>query len=227
MSVVERVNKAWDRIDAWYKQNAPKYELPKGATDAELDELAKKLNVTLPEELRVSLKRHNGFEDGKWPKGCLCSADRVPKEWEVWTDCLRDGDFDDEEVESDGTFQAKWWVEAWVPIDADGGGNGFVIDLAPGPKGKIGQILFMDHEAGPSGPTHPDYAAYLEEIADQLEKGRYVMTEDNYIEDMEGAVDEDGEGDEEDEDEDGDDGEEYEEEEEEEEKPKNKKKVKK
>ena len=227
MSAVERVNKAWDRIEVWYAKNAPKWTLSAGTSDEEIDAVAKHLEVTFPEELRVSLKRHNGIEDGHWPKGWLLPVNSIKDEWWSWTETERGGDFVDDDVETDGTFQKKFWCDKWVPIDGDGGGNCHILDLAPGPKGRIGQVLFFDHEVGPSKSDFPDFAGYLEAIADGLEKGRYYVEGDTYIADKEG--DEDGEGDEDEEGDEGDEDEEDEEdaEDEEEEKPKNKKKVKK
>ncbi|MEV0456672.1 SMI1/KNR4 family protein [Catellatospora methionotrophica] len=35
---------------------------------------------------------------------------------------------------------------AWFVVGDDGGGNLYVVDLAPGPQGTIGQVLFVDHE---------------------------------------------------------------------------------
>ncbi len=34
---------------------------------------------------------------------------------------------------------------AWFPIGADGSGNVYVVDLRPGPRGTVGQVLFVDH----------------------------------------------------------------------------------
>ena len=45
-----------------------------------------------------------------------------------------------------GRVQALGFSPAWVPLGDDWGGNYFVADLAPGPNGTIGQILFVDHE---------------------------------------------------------------------------------
>lgn len=35
---------------------------------------------------------------------------------------------------------------AWFIVGDDGGGNLFVADLAPGPRGHVGQVLYVDHE---------------------------------------------------------------------------------
>ena len=226
MSAVERVNKAWDRIEAWYKKNLPGWKPRSGASDTAIDALAKHMKVTFPEELRVSLKRHNGIEDLKWPGGSLLSLVEIQMEWDTWTEMARAGEFDDERVESDGTFQPKRWCEAWIPIDSDGGGNCNMMDLAPGSKGRIGQMLYFDHEKGPEKSEYPDYPGYLEAIADGFEKGRYSVDDDAIIDNE--ADGEEGEDDDDDEEEDYDEEEEEDEEEdEEEEKSKLKKKVKK
>lgn len=34
----------------------------------------------------------------------------------------------------------------WFPIGHDWGGNVYAVDLAPGPEGVVGQVLFLDHE---------------------------------------------------------------------------------
>lgn len=49
-------------------------------------------------------------------------------------------------VDPAGRVQPLGFSPAWVPIGDDWGGNYFVADLAPGPNGAIGQILFVDHE---------------------------------------------------------------------------------
>ncbi|MBB5867315.1 cell wall assembly regulator SMI1 [Allocatelliglobosispora scoriae] len=42
--------------------------------------------------------------------------------------------------------QALATSPAWFVIGDDWGGNLYVVDLAPGPQGTVGQVLFVDHE---------------------------------------------------------------------------------
>ena len=199
MSAVERVNKAWDRIDSWYAKNKPDETLTEGVTDEQINAVEKHIKLAFPEELRVSLKRHNGFNDWPETRGYLFPLDVIQSEWQFWCEAVKEGDFDDcppVEVPSDGSVQETWWCEGLIPID---GGDGIhnVIDLAPGPKGRVGQILFFNNEEGLS-KVYPDYASYLEHVADSIEK-QGINGEGDQSEE-EGA-EEAGEGEEEDEDE--------------------------
>lgn len=56
-----------------------------------------------------------------------------------------------------GRMQQLAASPAWFVIGDDGGGNLHVVDLAPGPQGTFGQVLFVDHEmsAGARGPAAP------------------------------------------------------------------------
>ena len=134
-SAVERVNKAWDRIDAWYARNVTNWTLPGGASDEEIDDLAKHLNLTFPEEFRVSLKRHNGVESGNWAgfKGYLLSIQDIKEEWDGWMAPKRDGTHDEYEIAKSDIWKEEYWCEGWVPIDIEDG-YGLVMNLAPGPN---------------------------------------------------------------------------------------------
>ncbi|MEU6073905.1 SMI1/KNR4 family protein [Micromonospora sp. NPDC047074] len=45
-----------------------------------------------------------------------------------------------------GRMQQLAASPAWFVVGDDGGGNLYVVDLAPGPQGTFGQVLFVDHE---------------------------------------------------------------------------------
>ncbi|GAA3234236.1 SMI1/KNR4 family protein [Dactylosporangium siamense] len=45
-----------------------------------------------------------------------------------------------------GRVQALASSPAWFVVGDDWGGNLYVVDLAPGPRGTVGQVLFVDHE---------------------------------------------------------------------------------
>jgi len=176
---VSEIARAWSRLEAWYAAQDAADRLRPGATPEQLDALEGFLGFTLPAELGESLRRHDGSGQGEWPTGTLLGTAGIRSEADVWRELLDGGDFDDnaDHDASEGRDEIRrgWWAHGWIPLDADGAGNGAVIDTTPGPAGQAGQIIDMDHEAGPSGPQHPTLAAYLHAIADRLDAGEFVM----------------------------------------------------
>ncbi len=189
MSQVERVNVAWERIEKWFSEKAPGMELGAAASAAEITAVETHIGFALPEELKASLMRHNGVEN--WTKVELLSTNDIQREWDCWAGLVDDGTFDDQVGENwTDSLQKCWYDKKWIPLDADGGGNGSMIDLNPGDKGTVGQIIYMDHEVGPNGPVFADLATYLEKAAQDLEGGKYRV-EDGYLEEIEGEEDDD------------------------------------
>ncbi len=162
---VERVNDAWEMIEEWFAKNKPEYKLNPGASEEEIQKLETHLGQTIPDALKASLKRHNGVEEIQWPKGEFLSVESIIRDWDMRTGLF---DSQDETDHKDGMIKSGWWRKEWIPIDADGAGNGACLDLAPGAKGQKGQIIDFDHECGPSGPNHEELGEYLEECYDEL-----------------------------------------------------------
>ncbi|GAA0595167.1 SMI1/KNR4 family protein [Streptomyces crystallinus] len=178
----DAVASVWEDIEQWYAaQGGPHLLLPP-ARDEQIDSVEATLGVQLPEEVRTSLRRHDGTADGGWPKGRLLSCDGILSETGVWRELLADGTFDDLKGFHSGGKALKpgWWNTGWVCVDADGAGNGSALDLSPGPEGKVGQVIDMDHEVGPSGPIAGDFVGYLRDIAARLEE--FSVVDGQYVE---------------------------------------------
>jgi len=163
---VQRVNDAWEMIEEWFAKNKPEYKLAPGASDAEIEKLETHLGMAIPDALKASLKRHNGVDELEWPKGEFLSIESIIRDWDMRTGIFEG--LDEEADQEEGMIKAGWWHKEWIPIDADGAGNGACMDLAPGPKGKKGQIIDFDHESGPNGPHFEDLGEYLEAVCDDL-----------------------------------------------------------
>jgi len=165
MSEVYRIDDAWEMIEEWFAKKEPTFKLNPGASAADIEKLETRIGLTLPEELKASLMRHDGVDELHWPKGEFCSVESILRDWEMRADIFAEEE--DKDAEG-GVMKAGWWRKGWIPIDADGAGNGTCIDLVPGSKGKKGQIIDFDHETGPNGPHYDDFADYLEAMVDEL-----------------------------------------------------------
>lgn len=84
----------------------------------------------------------------------------------------------------DGQLARVYWSPKWVGIAVDGCGNEICVDLAPGPRGKNGQILAMEFQDG-QGPYLSGFADLKDLLAQHIEavrEGRYEIDEEGAIE---------------------------------------------
>ena len=158
---VDRVNAAWDRIEAVLDDDA----LGGPATEAELDQLQADLGVTLPDYVRASWLRHGSVDGEPWDGGWIAAPASILNDYKLWTKLQADGEFDDfENADGQGAdSEGKWYHEAWIPLVMDFGGNNYCLDM------RSGRLVSMDHEVGSEFLDYADWPAYLEAAADSLE----------------------------------------------------------
>lgn len=130
-----------------------------GATDAEIAAAEASLGVALPDELkllyRVARPRWEGRDDDKetgervyeaigcelFPLDELYVADAAsrPCPWKY-------GAMDAVVTPPDAAVQGLVGSPGWIAFSDNGGGDRIAIDLTPGPRGHIGQIIMISHE---------------------------------------------------------------------------------
>lgn len=171
----------WERIEAWYAAQGASHLLNPGASEEAITEAEKQIGVQFPEELRESLRRHNGTGgsgDWGWIHGNLNSIREIIEETKMWHELSEVGEFEDNDEhdasQGQNSIKRGWWNRGWIHVDADGLGNGAVVDMSPGPNGVTGQIIDMDHEAGPSGPNFLSFKDYLLDVANKLDTQEYT-----------------------------------------------------
>jgi cell wall assembly regulator SMI1 len=71
------------------------------------------------------------------------------------------------------------WHTGWIPIAEDGCGNLYCVDLAPGPAGRVGQVIKWENAGGPFASSSTDLAELLERYATALESGRHRYESDS------------------------------------------------
>ncbi|GME79936.1 unnamed protein product [[Candida] boidinii] len=144
------VSEAWETFDNWLIANWKEgYDaLCPPATDEEIKSLEDKLNVTLPEQYKESLKCHNGQSNicGLIYGYEYLSTEKVYTQWKKRQS--EDGDdgalIDLKSLPRDSTgVSTECFDLGWIPITSDGGGNHYCLDLAPdlSKNGKVGQII--------------------------------------------------------------------------------------
>ena len=160
------------------------YTLNAGAAEADFVRLEAVLGYALPEEFKELYRVADG-ESGT--AGVLASEEwlsieRIIEEYGVWKNLLDDGIFADDdgtpydcEPENTAIKGDLWWNPKWIPLTADGGGNGKMIDMDPTERGTAGQIIQMWHDDAARSKEADSLRGFLTQYAQDLEDGKYVL----------------------------------------------------
>jgi cell wall assembly regulator SMI1 len=171
----QHVASLWNRIHAHLAVNDSyvRAHLGPPATEAQIRALEEAIGYRLPADYRASLAIHDGQKEGfvgAMDGLSLNSLEETLQDWRVMEELLRAGAFDEPCESPEEGLQAGWWNRGWLPIVSDNG-NSINIDLAPAADGVVGQVFFFDHEQG-AGPVRANsFAAWLEQVAEELETG--------------------------------------------------------
>lgn len=82
---------------------------------------------------------------------------------------------DKQESVPEGAIQRVYAHPGWIPLISDFLGNNIGVDLAPGPKGRWGQVILFGREYDRKYVVAPSWAAFLMTFADDLENGNHYV----------------------------------------------------
>jgi cell wall assembly regulator SMI1 len=179
-STSSRIQKLTVALCDWYAEHAAEYERQPRKPDSEaaLKRLEKTLGRALPEDLRTFLATRT--QEAGYFEYELLDAEGIALNWKTLTSLLKKGTFDDAEPASgpDPRLTGGWWQPSFIPFAEDSGGNLFCVDMAPGPRGKVGQVVRWERTEGPFVDRHhASFTAFLQAYLDDLKAGRFEMTD--------------------------------------------------
>jgi cell wall assembly regulator SMI1/predicted DNA-binding WGR domain protein len=182
------VNREWKSFLKWLKTNAPVVYAERNppAKVSEIKRFEKDFGEPLPPDLRKLFLLNNGFNPsiglGIFLGSQFHSISRVQSAWEQYR-WESDGDEYGEldlmpTIKSKGKIQQKYFDHKWIPLEDDR--SGIAIDMAPGPKGTVGQIVNYGNYA------HSDeryvlaesITEFIAKLNEQTSKGNVVVEED-------------------------------------------------
>lgn len=160
------------------------FELNAGASEADFAKMEQVLGYALPEEFKELYRVANGEPDidGVFASEEWLSIDRIISEYNIWNQIYQKGFFQHEDgtdfgcTPEDASIKADfWWNPKWIPLSADGGGDGKMIDLDPSEQGTAGQIIQMWHDDSRREKAANSLREFLQNYVQDLEAGRYVL----------------------------------------------------
>lgn len=170
-----------ESIVAWLIEHAPDWlDTPEpGASADDIAQLEAQLGRRLPTALRdLLLVTNGGLYIGEY---ATLSVEKIGRRWSAFKRFLEEGRFDTCKPYPDRRELIKkaWWHPGYLPFAQDSCGNLICLDLDPGPKGTVGQIVWWETNAGPIADSDgtPSLKAFLQTYWDNLAAGAYDESE--------------------------------------------------
>ncbi|WP_341528701.1 SMI1/KNR4 family protein [Nostoc sp. UHCC 0302] len=175
-----------NRIETWFEHYLPEVlaTLNNGATENEIKVLENQIETQLPVSFTKFYKWHNGQKNGSYP-GLFyglefMTLEETVKNWKVWKELIDKGINGVILGESHipGKIKAMYANKKWIPFAYDWGGNHLGIDLDPGVKGTVGQVINFGRDEDTKFVFADDLQTFLNWFITQLESGNYIISLD-------------------------------------------------
>jgi cell wall assembly regulator SMI1 len=184
------VTRAWQQIDEVLAAHCPATfrQLGRPATSEQIARLESSLGLSLPGDLAASLKIHNGMRNNSTRQFSAIEYDHLLTCSEMARDCkmLRKIVHDLEPLGAlhaegravcGGRIRDRHWCDRWIKT-TDFNGDGFVVDLDPGPRGQRGQVYRYYNSEPPRKVLAVSWGEFLELYAARLKKGQFEIQDD-------------------------------------------------
>jgi cell wall assembly regulator SMI1 len=179
-NIIDIVEDSWRIIEPVLELHAPEVfaTLRPGASSAELDDLERKIGVTLPNDLRRSLELHNGQDD---PSRCLTfcennllmSAAEIAKDWQMLTTEATGFDNGNRiDSSTSNSIHGEWWRRSCIPFGS-GEGDYACVDTISSTHGAAGRIVIHVHDDSLEETRMPSFADWLQRVAAALNDGKF------------------------------------------------------
>jgi cell wall assembly regulator SMI1 len=181
-----------ERLEKWLETNIPEIreDLAPGCSDAAIAEFENLVGRPFPDSLKDLYKWHDG-QRGATNSGLFyglefLSLAKARENWESWKDII--DEWSPEEMIEGSAFctsgtpdavQALYANRYWIPFAYDYGGNHLGVDLDPGPRGIVGQVINFGSDEEDKYVVATSVAAFMKWLVDQLESGNFAISEED------------------------------------------------
>jgi molybdopterin molybdotransferase len=149
------------------------------ATDEDIANLEAAIGLSLPADLRLSLKIHNGQNDPTrchafTDEGILLGTHDIADRWKMVTE------IDESERGREAPGQGPWWKTTCIPF-TDAEGNMLCIDMDESLGDRIGEVVCHVHDSEMERGLGASFTHWLTSVTDRLEAGRFRVDDYGHL----------------------------------------------
>ncbi|MGE8468367.1 MAG: SMI1/KNR4 family protein [Pseudomonas putida] len=181
-----------ERLEKWLQAHLPEVreDLAPGCSEAAITEFEREVGRALPESLKDLYRLHDG-QKGAVNAGPFYGLNFLPlagarSHWESWKSIVDEwspAEMTEASAFSSsatpGAVQALYANPYWIPFAYDYGGNHLGVDLDPGARGTVGQVINFGSDEEEKFVVASSVAAFMEWLVDQLESGNFAIREED------------------------------------------------
>ncbi len=178
MTIIDNLIKAVsDKLDIYQSF------LNEGCNEESIQNIVSKTGLEVPDALAALLKKHNGEKKflGFLGHGFL-SAEEIVMSWQQNKDLRDDENFDEGErlyYQQDLIAPNSFFSAERLPFAHDGSGQFLCVDYNPGPKGKMGQIVYVPMgESEPISVIAGSFDEFVVFMTDAINTGKMALADD-------------------------------------------------
>ena len=177
-----------ERLEKWLEINLQEVhaDLAPGCTEAAIAEFECEVGRSFPASLKDLYRAHDGqagtANTGPFYGLSFLSMAQAKGHWIDWKKIadetspeVMEGASMFSKSASAGTVKEIYANAYWIPFAYDHGGNYLGVDLDPGPRGTIGQVINFGRDEDEKFVVASSVAAFLAWLVDQLESGNSTV----------------------------------------------------
>ncbi|WP_229297047.1 MULTISPECIES: SMI1/KNR4 family protein [Herbaspirillum] len=180
--------KQMKRLEKWLETNLHEVyvDLAPGCSEADLAEFENQIGVALPESLKDLYRMHDGqfvsANTGPFFGLIFLSLADARKHWESWKKVIDECSPGDMQGASRfcksakaGAIKEIYANKFWIPFAYDYGGNHLGVDLDPGERGNVGQVINFGRDEDEKFVLGSSVETFMEWLVEQLESGNAAI----------------------------------------------------
>ncbi len=156
------------------------------ADEAEIAAAEQAMGVHFPEELKQLYSIHNGeshSSPGLFFGLQFLTLQEMVREWKIWSDLHAEyGDMGDHYSIPSDWIKEQYINHKWIPFCHDGGGNHLGIDLDPGPKGIVGQVINFGRDEETKFVIARNIGEFIQFLHDTVRDENYTVQQEDGVE---------------------------------------------